>query len=84
MACLAVRFEIPLVIQYACRNYYLCNCAKSYTYPLQVVHIEEISARIGKYVEIPCMLSENIKAALKRAGITRLYSHQVTLFSLEL
>ncbi|CAA2984498.1 ATP-dependent helicase hrq1 isoform X1 [Olea europaea subsp. europaea] len=42
----------------------------------QVVHIEEISARIGKYVEIPCMLSENIKAALKRAGITRLYSHQ--------
>ncbi|KAL2462078.1 ATP-dependent helicase [Abeliophyllum distichum] len=43
----------------------------------QVVHIEEISARIAKYVEIPCMLSENIKDALKRVGITRLYSHQV-------
>ncbi|KAG8379349.1 hypothetical protein BUALT_Bualt07G0079100 [Buddleja alternifolia] len=42
----------------------------------QVVHIEEISARSAKYVEIPCQLSENIKSALNRVGITRLYSHQ--------
>ncbi|PIM98760.1 DNA helicase [Handroanthus impetiginosus] len=42
----------------------------------QVVHIEEISARNAKYVEIPCQLSENVKSALNHVGITRLYSHQ--------
>ncbi|KAL8492390.1 hypothetical protein ACS0TY_023834 [Phlomoides rotata] len=42
----------------------------------QVVHIEEISARNAKYVEVPCQLSENVKFALNRVGITRLYSHQ--------
>ncbi|KAK6148636.1 hypothetical protein DH2020_019548 [Rehmannia glutinosa] len=42
----------------------------------QVVHIEEISARNAKYVEIPRQLSENVKSALNRVGITRLYSHQ--------
>ncbi|KAL9156100.1 hypothetical protein ABFS82_09G050400 [Erythranthe guttata] len=42
----------------------------------QVVHIEEINARNAKYVEIPSHLSENIKSALNRVGVTRLYSHQ--------
>ncbi|KAH6797259.1 UBQ protein [Perilla frutescens var. hirtella] len=42
----------------------------------QVVHIEEVSGRSAKYVEIPSQLSENIKFALDRVGITRLYSHQ--------
>ncbi|CAA0820868.1 Unknown protein [Striga hermonthica] len=42
----------------------------------QVVHIEKISARSAKYVEIPCQLSDNVKSALNRVGITRLYSHQ--------
>lgn len=44
---------------------------------VQVVHIEEISSRSAKYVEIPSQLSENIKFALERVGITKLYSHQV-------
>ncbi|KAL0318832.1 UNVERIFIED_CONTAM: ATP-dependent helicase HRQ1 [Sesamum angustifolium] len=42
----------------------------------QVVHIEEIGARNAKYVEIPCQLSQNVRSALNRVGITRLYSHQ--------
>ncbi|KAL3824710.1 hypothetical protein ACJIZ3_020739 [Penstemon smallii] len=42
----------------------------------QVAHIEEIRAREAKYVEIPHQLSENVKFALNRVGITRLYSHQ--------
>ncbi|GER38598.1 dead box ATP-dependent RNA helicase [Striga asiatica] len=42
----------------------------------QVVHIEKISARGAKYVDIPCQLSDNVKSALNRVGITRLYSHQ--------
>ncbi|XAR63839.1 DNA helicase [Bertholletia excelsa] len=42
----------------------------------QMVHVEEISARVANHVEIPNELSENMKSALKRIGITRLYSHQ--------
>ncbi|XP_020548694.1 uncharacterized protein LOC105158042 isoform X2 [Sesamum indicum] len=42
----------------------------------QVVHIEEIGARSAKYVEIPCQLSQNVRSALNRVGISRLYSHQ--------
>ncbi|XP_057804983.1 uncharacterized protein LOC131020283 isoform X2 [Salvia miltiorrhiza] len=42
----------------------------------QVVHIEKLSGRSAKYAEIPSQLSENMKFALERVGITRLYSHQ--------
>ncbi|KAL1541704.1 hypothetical protein AAHA92_25893 [Salvia divinorum] len=42
----------------------------------QVVHIENLRGRSGKYAEIPSQLSENMKFALVRVGITRLYSHQ--------
>ncbi|KZV15998.1 hypothetical protein F511_14364 [Dorcoceras hygrometricum] len=45
-------------------------------YQGQVVHIEEIKARKANYVEIPCQVSDNIKSALNRVGITKLYSHQ--------
>ncbi|XP_075479197.1 uncharacterized protein LOC142520108 isoform X2 [Primulina tabacum] len=45
-------------------------------YQGQVVHIEEIKARNAKYVEIPRQLSESVKSALNRVGITKLYSHQ--------
>lgn len=44
---------------------------------VKVVHIEELSGRSAKYAEIPSQLSENMKFALERVGITRLYSHQV-------
>lgn len=44
---------------------------------VQVVHIEKISGRSAKYTEIPSQLSENMKFALERVGITKLYSHQV-------
>lgn len=47
---------------------------------VQVVHIEEVRSRCANYVEIPSQLSENIKFALDRVGITRLYSHQVRDF----
>ncbi|CAI9113370.1 OLC1v1013955C1 [Oldenlandia corymbosa var. corymbosa] len=42
----------------------------------QIVHVEEIQARHGNCVEIPSELSESTTSALKRIGITRLYSHQ--------
>ncbi|GFP90671.1 putative ATP-dependent helicase hrq1 [Phtheirospermum japonicum] len=42
----------------------------------QVVHIEKICARNANYVKIPSQLSENVRSALNRVGITRLYSHQ--------
>ncbi|XP_059640822.1 uncharacterized protein LOC132282982 isoform X2 [Cornus florida] len=42
----------------------------------QVVHIEEISARVANHVEVPNELSDNTKSALKCIGVTRLYSHQ--------
>ena len=44
---------------------------------VQVVHIEKISGRSAEYAEIPSQLSENMKFALERVGITKLYSHQV-------
>lgn len=47
---------------------------------VQVVHIEEIKARNAKYVEIPRQLSESVKSALNRVGITKLYSHQVIIY----
>ncbi|KAL8134877.1 uncharacterized protein LOC141713110 isoform X2 [Apium graveolens] len=42
----------------------------------QIVHIEDIPGRKANYVEIPVEVSENVKSALRRVGITRLYSHQ--------
>ncbi|XP_073119488.1 uncharacterized protein [Henckelia pumila] len=45
-------------------------------YQGQAVHIEEIKARNANYVEIPRQLSESVKSALNRVGITKLYSHQ--------
>ncbi|XP_047311928.1 uncharacterized ATP-dependent helicase YprA isoform X2 [Impatiens glandulifera] len=42
----------------------------------QVMHVENISARIADYVEIPDELSDTTKSALKRIGIIKLYSHQ--------
>lgn len=42
----------------------------------QIVHVEEIQARHANYVEIPSDLSESTTFALRRIGITRLYSHQ--------
>ncbi|KAL1824977.1 hypothetical protein ACET3Z_011755 [Daucus carota] len=42
----------------------------------QIVHIEDIPGRKADYVEIPVELSKNVKSALKRNRITRLYSHQ--------
>ncbi|KAL3512411.1 hypothetical protein ACH5RR_025128 [Cinchona calisaya] len=42
----------------------------------QIVHIEEIHSRRANYVDIPSELSEGTTFALKRIGITRLYSHQ--------
>lgn len=48
---------------------------------MQIVHIEDIPGRKAKYVEIPVELSENVKSALKRIGITRLYSHQVWILA---
>ncbi|KAL8144948.1 hypothetical protein AgCh_003239 [Apium graveolens] len=43
----------------------------------QIVHIEDIPGRKANYVEIPVEVSENVKSALRRIGITRLYSHQI-------
>eukprot|EP00261_Vitis_vinifera_P040944 XP_019082187.1 PREDICTED: uncharacterized protein LOC100257644 isoform X3 [Vitis vinifera] len=42
----------------------------------QMVHVEEICARMAIRVEIPDELSENTKSALEHIGVTRLYSHQ--------
>lgn len=48
---------------------------------IQMVHVEDISARKAVLVEIPDALSDNTKSALKSTGISKLYSHQVSLFS---
>ncbi|GMH17030.1 hypothetical protein Nepgr_018871 [Nepenthes gracilis] len=42
----------------------------------QMVHVEEITARVATFGEFPDELSENAVSALKSLGITRLYSHQ--------
>ncbi|KAI3954476.1 hypothetical protein MKW92_053461 [Papaver armeniacum] len=42
----------------------------------QIVHVEEIGARTAVHVEIPNILSEITQSALRRIGISKLYSHQ--------
>ncbi|KAK9105190.1 hypothetical protein Scep_022034 [Stephania cephalantha] len=42
----------------------------------QIVHVEEIKARMANYVEIPSELSDFTKSILKKIGISRLYCHQ--------
>ncbi|XP_021731008.1 uncharacterized protein LOC110697909 isoform X2 [Chenopodium quinoa] len=42
----------------------------------QIVHIEEITARVAVCTDIPDELSENAKSALRTLEITKLYSHQ--------
>ncbi|KAD4888870.1 hypothetical protein E3N88_20943 [Mikania micrantha] len=42
----------------------------------QMVHVEEINGRVAKFVEIPAYLSEQMQAALKSSGVSKLYSHQ--------
>ncbi|XP_074316477.1 uncharacterized protein LOC141652775 isoform X2 [Silene latifolia] len=42
----------------------------------QIVHAEEINARVADFTEIPDELSANTKFALNSLGITKLYSHQ--------
>lgn len=46
---------------------------------MQLVHVEDIGARIAQYVEIPDELSGNTKRALKSIGVSKLYSHQVSV-----
>lgn len=48
---------------------------------MQIVHVEDISARRAAYVEVPHELSENMRSALRSTGITQLYTHQVWIFS---
>lgn len=42
----------------------------------QLVHVEQVSSRTAKYVDIPSEVSERTISALKCLGINRLYSHQ--------
>uniref|UniRef100_A0A0E0LN37 Helicase C-terminal domain-containing protein n=1 Tax=Oryza punctata TaxID=4537 RepID=A0A0E0LN37_ORYPU len=42
----------------------------------QIVHIEEIPCREASFAELPNHLSETTREALKRIGVSRLYSHQ--------
>ncbi|KAI3867374.1 hypothetical protein MKX03_036501 [Papaver bracteatum] len=42
----------------------------------QIVHVEEIGARTAVHVEVPNILSEITQSALRRIGISKLYSHQ--------
>ncbi|KAK8962459.1 hypothetical protein KSP40_PGU013491 [Platanthera guangdongensis] len=42
----------------------------------QVVHIEEIKAKLAIHVNVPDSLADVSMAALKRIGISKLYSHQ--------
>ncbi|XP_061955870.1 uncharacterized protein LOC133677772 isoform X9 [Populus nigra] len=42
----------------------------------QIVHVEDIDSRKPIYVQVPNVLSDNMKSALKCMGITKLYSHQ--------
>lgn len=48
---------------------------------IQMVHVEDISMRKAVHVEIPDALSDSTKSALKSTGISKLYSHQVNVFS---
>jgi DEAD/DEAH box helicase domain-containing protein len=41
-----------------------------------IVHMERLGGRRGKYVAIPDFIDERLKGALKKKGITRLFSHQ--------
>lgn len=54
--------------------------AKLEVYVMQIVHVEDIDSRKPIYVQVPNVLSDNMKSALKCMGITKLYSHQVKLF----
>lgn len=47
---------------------------------LQIVHVLEIDAKEAVYMELPNNLSETLKCALNRIGISGLYSHQVSPF----
>ncbi|PKU77648.1 ATP-dependent DNA helicase Q-like 3 [Dendrobium catenatum] len=42
----------------------------------QIIHIEEINEKLAVHVDVPNNLANVSKAALRRIGITRLYSHQ--------
>ncbi|KAL5725762.1 hypothetical protein ACHQM5_008871 [Ranunculus cassubicifolius] len=42
----------------------------------QIVHIEEINARTAVHVDIPKELSDSTQSALRRIGVSKLYSHQ--------
>ncbi|PKU69922.1 DEAD-box ATP-dependent RNA helicase 32 [Dendrobium catenatum] len=42
----------------------------------QIIHIEEINEKLAVHVDVPNSLANVSKAALRRIGITRLYSHQ--------
>ncbi|KAI0525197.1 hypothetical protein KFK09_004589 [Dendrobium nobile] len=42
----------------------------------QIIHIEEINEKLAVHVDVPNNLANISKAALRRIGITRLYSHQ--------
>jgi len=48
---------------------------------VQIVHLEYINAKEAVYVELPDELSDTCRTALKRIGISKLYSHQVLLLS---
>lgn len=49
-------------------------------YVMQIVHVEVFDSRKPIYVQIPNVLSDNMKSSSKCLGITKLYSHQVKLF----
>uniref|UniRef100_A0A6N2N7Z0 DEAD/DEAH-box helicase domain-containing protein n=1 Tax=Salix viminalis TaxID=40686 RepID=A0A6N2N7Z0_SALVM len=42
----------------------------------QIVHVEVVDSRKPIYVQIPNVLSDNMKSSSKCLGITKLYSHQ--------
>ncbi|KAL9231532.1 hypothetical protein vseg_006752 [Gypsophila vaccaria] len=50
----------------------------------QIVHAEEINARVADFTETPDELSANTKSALDALGITKLYSHQAESISASL
>lgn len=47
-----------------------------------MVHVEKIDAKLPAYADFPDVLSENSRAALRSLGFSRLYSHQVLLFTI--
>ena len=56
----------------------IMNCTSCWSlYLTQIAHMEDIGSRKAVHVEIPNVLSQNMIAALKHIGITKLYSHQV-------